>query len=438
MKKFYPLIVLLVFTFVTQCYGETGTAEAKLPTAPENSPFPLKDYSGDFWNRPNLLGDFGGKRNELAEKGITFETWVTQPFMGNARGGLSTKNGFRYSGSSDYIMLIDLDRMRLVDDAMIYLRGETKWGDGIDTKVGSISPVNLDAFLPSFGMGNDTTFSEWLYEQQIWDGKLFLAFGKATFGRYWDKNVIAGDPLQQFTGLAFTRNPVLGIHCPYTRLETVAKYSFNDSFEYQFSISDGLGQASRVGFDTAFQGNSLVFMNELNIKVKPWGLDGHQRIGFLYNKTDGVKIRDIDWLNFDLPDTAGFRQQTDDWAFWYNLDQYLYTEPQDSSQGFGLFGRFGYSDGKTNPIAKFYSIGLGGKGIIQGRDKDGFGVGYYYLGLSKDLPEDSKPEKGISAYYEIVITPSISITPNLHVIVDPGGADEDTAFAYGVRLQMYY
>ena len=156
MKKFYPLIVLLVFTFVTQCYGETGTAEAKSPTAPENSPLPLKDYSGDLCSRPNLLGDWSGKRNNLAEEGITFETWVTQAFMGNARGGLSTKNGFRYSGSIDYVMTFDLGRLSLVDDASIFLRGETKWGDGIDPKVGSIAPVNLDAILPTFQMGNES------------------------------------------------------------------------------------------------------------------------------------------------------------------------------------------------------------------------------------------------------------------------------------------
>ncbi|MHC5061390.1 MAG: carbohydrate porin [Planctomycetota bacterium] len=406
----------------------------------DNSYLPIKDYSGDFWARPNLLGDLGGKRNELAEKGITFETWVTQAFMGNARGGLSTKNGFRYSGSVDYIMELDLNRMGLIKDGSIFLHAESKWGDGIDTKVGSILPVNLDAFMPSFGMGNVTTFSQWLYEQKLCNSKLMLTFGKTAVGRYWDRNVFASDHLRQFPGLAFRMNPILGIHCPYTRMESLAKLNINDSVDYQFSVSDGLGRASRIGFDTAFQGNSLVFMNELNVKVKPSGLDGNQRFGFLYNKTDGPRIEDITWLNFDLPDidAPGIRNKTDDWAFWYNFDQYLYTEPQDSSQGFGIFGRFGYSDGKVNPIGEFYSIGIGGKGILDGRDKDSFGVGYYYLGLSKDLPEDTKPEKGISAYYEIVVTPSILISPNLHVIVDPGGVNEDTAFAYGVRLQMYF
>ncbi|MHC5060782.1 MAG: carbohydrate porin [Planctomycetota bacterium] len=434
MKKNCSLIILSVSVFIT-------LVEAKPITPPEDSLFPLKNYSGDFCTRFGLLGDWRGMRNELAEKGITVETWVTQAAMGNAAGGFSTRNGFRYSGSVDYIMEIDLDRLGLVKDAQIFLHGETKWEDGIDTKVGSILPVNLDAILPTFGMGNDTAFSEWIYEQHVWNRKMMVTFGKTAPGRYWDWNVFAGDHMRQFTGLAFRANPVIAIHCPYTRLESMAKLYFNDCLEYQFSISDGLGRATRVGFDTAFQGNSLVFMNQLNIKVKPWDLDGNHRVGFLYNKTDGPLIEDITWFNFDLPDldAPGIRDKTDDWAFWYNFDQYLYTEPQDPDQGFGLFGRFGFTDGRTNPVNRFYSIGFGGKGLIDKRDKDGFGVGYYYMGLSQDLPDEFGSEQGFSAYYEIVVTPSILISPNLHVIVDPGGTkDQNTAFAYGIRLQMYF
>ncbi|MHC4618264.1 MAG: carbohydrate porin [Planctomycetota bacterium] len=437
MKKFCVIAITFVCAFATS--GRTGLYASQLQAAPEDSTTPAKNYSGDFYTRPNLLGDWGGKRNELAEKGITFETWVTQAFMGNARGGLSTKNAFRYSGSADYIMEIDLDRMQLAHDARVVLRGETKWGNGIDTKVDAVGPVNLDAFIPSFGQGNVTTFSEWLYEQHLSNRKFMLSLGKTAFGRYWDLNVFAGDHLRQFTGLPFRANPVLAIHCPYTRLESLVRFSINDSLDYQFGVSDGLGEASRIGFDTAFRGTNLVFMNELTIRVKPWGLGGHQRIGFLYNNTDSPRIRDIDWLNFELPDPDLIPPQTDDWAFWYNFDQYLYTEPDDSSQGFGLFGRFGFSDGKVNPIRTFYSIGLGGRGIVDGRDKDGFGVGYYLIDLSKDLPGDFDSEQGFGAYYEIVVAPSVLISPNLHVIFDPGGTkDRDTAFAYGVRLQMYF
>jgi len=68
------------------------------------------------------------------------------------------------------------------------------------------------------------------------------------------------------------------------------------------------------------------------------------------------------------------------WSFYYNFHQYLFTEKDDETQGFGLFGRLGFADDETSHIEDFYSIGLGGKGIINGRDQDRFGVGYYHSG----------------------------------------------------------
>ncbi len=33
---------------------------------------PLPDYGGDLWTRTHLLGDLGGARSDLAEKGLQF------------------------------------------------------------------------------------------------------------------------------------------------------------------------------------------------------------------------------------------------------------------------------------------------------------------------------------------------------------------------------
>ena len=69
----------------------------------------------------------------------------------------------------------------------------------------------------------------------------------------------------------------------------------------------------------------------------------------------------------------------------YNFDQYFYQDTKDPTQGIGVFGRFGTSDGKANPVAQFYSFGFGGKGMIPTREQDRFGIGYYYLKVSGEL-----------------------------------------------------
>jgi len=39
---------------------------------------PVLDYSGDFWTRPALTGDWGGVRQDLMNKGIQFNLSLTQ------------------------------------------------------------------------------------------------------------------------------------------------------------------------------------------------------------------------------------------------------------------------------------------------------------------------------------------------------------------------
>src|SRR5262245_21245013 len=39
---------------------------------------PKDPYAGDFWSRSTLTGDWGGLRNEWAQKGVTIDLNVTQ------------------------------------------------------------------------------------------------------------------------------------------------------------------------------------------------------------------------------------------------------------------------------------------------------------------------------------------------------------------------
>jgi porin len=131
--------------------------------------------------------------------------------------------------------------------------------------------------------------------------------------------------------------------------------------------------------------------------------------------------------------------EDDAWAFYYNFDQYLITDPNDSNQGWGLFGRFGVSDGEANFIHRFYSAGVGGTGIIPGRDYDRFGVGYYYLQLTDNrlglLTDDS--EQGTEVFYNIAVTPWFELTVDLQV-VDGAGRFSDSAVIGGLRGRIAF
>jgi porin len=126
-------------------------------------------------------------------------------------------------------------------------------------------------------------------------------------------------------------------------------------------------------------------------------------------------------------------------AFYYNFYQYLVSDEKDPTKGWGLFGRYGLGDQKTNTIANFYSIGVGGKGGFDSRDKDTWGIGYFYADISNNFGEIVQNRfgdtKGFEMFYNIEVTPWLHITPDFQVI-DPSNKDTRIAYVAGFRVRM--
>jgi len=421
-----------------------------------------------------LTGDWCGARTALAEKGITIDLELLQIGQGNARGGKDTNRGFAYSGSMDYIVNFDFQKLGLWPGGFAKIRGETQFGQSINSKVGDISPVNVDAVLPPPADGGLTTLTE-AYMIQFLSEKLFLLGGKVDLTRLPGQNVFASDLYTQFMNVSLWQNPVSFATVPYTTLMAGVGVLPAKWFDMTTLVLDSYGSPTRTGFDTALHApDGTTVLQTFNFHTNFFELPGNHRFNVSWSDRDRVALSELDRLllagqvapSFDrliLPRTFLFGgrraislrrfvfrsllsrilepgTQSEDCAFWYDFDQYLYTEPQDKTQGFGVFGRFGWSPGEVNPVETFYSLGLGGKGVVPGRDRDRFGIGYYLLNLSDDLPAllGVDAEQGVELFYNIEVTPWLHITPDLQVIVDPGGGfqNRQTAIVYGLRVQM--
>jgi porin len=330
---------------------------------------------------------------------------------------------------------------------------------------------NMDALLPVPDDSGITTLSEY-YIMQALSEKLVLAAGKMDL-MTGDGNVFAHDERTQFLNAAFRVNPILFPAAPYTTMAAGVIFLPTKWLTITTFVNDNdpKGAATMTGFNTAFHGRDWYSVaQEFDFTWKPFGQTGHQRFGWFYTTRD-FTLLDQD-LRLQLPTTVAMRlvrprlgsiprplralgratrltqnlgdidSNPDDWGLYYNFDQYLYTKPGDETQGFGVFGRFGWSNGNSNPIGQFYSLGLGGKGLVPERPKDTYGVGYYLVNLSNDLPPilNTSDEQGIEAYYNIEVTPWLHISPDLQVIVRPGGGfqDRDVAIVYGLRMQMNF
>jgi porin len=400
---------------------------------------PTPNYSGDLWSRPALTGDWGGLRNQMAEKGVTFDVNFHSFFQGIVDGGRDKT--WRWSGANEMVLNLDSQKLGLWPGGFLMMRGEAAYNHPVNPFTGAIMPVNTKPVLP-LPARNEFVLSHLVFTQFLaeWFG---VSLGKLdTSGG--DMNEFAHVKNEQFMNLAFSATPMAMRTTPYSTLGMALIFLPTKKAEdaiVSFSVVDSEGITTRGGFDTLFK-DGTTLAAEGRLTIRPFGLTGHQLLGLVWsNKKFNSLEQDPRTLIGNI--LLGTPLQTEDgsWAVYYNFDQYLYNKPGAPSEGIGIFGRIGISDGKANPFQQFYSFGFGGKGMIPTRGKDQWGFGYYFLKLSDELPRFLRNrlgldhEQGGEIYYNIAVTPWLHFTPDLQIIA-PARKDTDTTFVLGFRMKV--
>jgi porin len=409
-----------------------GVAWAQLPQ--------IDNYGGDLWSRPGLTGDWGGLRNSLAKKGINLDVDLVQSLQGLNSGGVSNDSIlYRYAGHAEYLLNVDTGKLGLWPGGFLKLKGESQFGSylrGDDT--GTLLPSDAAALYP-LPFEEETTLTSVVFTQFLakWFG---LYLGKIdTFSG--DANAFAHEWKTQFMSTGLGPNPVTFTTVPYSTLGAGVLLLPKDSVLVNFSVLSPDGTADSAGFDELYE-EGIVLAGEVRVGIKPFGLPGHQLLGGTWSsKTFNTLEQDPRLLLtiIGLPIGVPIRQQSGSWSAYYNFDQFLYTTSADGSEGFGVFGRVGLADPHTNPLEQFYSVGIGGQGMLPGRSRDGFGIGFYYGRLSSDLRGallDSSAW-GLELFYNIAATNWLYVTPDIQVI-EPAAKQSQIAFLTGLRVQMRF
>ena len=431
------MVILMGIVFNTQSWAEEAL------------------YSGNFWTRSTMTGDWGGTRNDWAAKGVTFDINLTQTGMSVISGGKN--QGWEYSGRGDLTLNIDTQKVGLWPGGFFTVEVEGNYNRSIYLDTGSLLTVNTNQIFPT--TGKDQLNIPAVSFTQFFSPYFGVIVGKvATItAESGDMNEFAhGKGDTQFFNMAFNFNPAILLTVPYSTLAGgIVILPTKDPKEAIISINalDGDGQANRSGFDTVFKGNTA-YAIEGRMKTGFFGMTGHQLLGATYSTKAFTSLsQDLRLIVQNLP----IKEEDNSWGIYYNFDQYIY-EPR-KGQGIGIFGRFGASDGDANPVHYFYSIGIGGKGVINSRSHDSFGLGYYYADISNPtltgLFKDKKllrDEYGIEAYYNISITPWMKLTPDIQFvrpaqehayninngILNISREEIKTATVVGLRLQMIF
>ncbi|MCB1079943.1 MAG: carbohydrate porin, partial [Verrucomicrobiae bacterium] len=310
----------------------------------------------------------------LEENGITIKLEGNYSFQGVANGGSRFGNDTGNVFSGNLGVVIDTGKAGLWPGGFLSVRAEGRGGDSVLGGAGTTSPVNNDALLPLIpgslsdgGWGlTELTYAQFLSEK-------FGLVGGLINTDTGDANPIAGflGSNDYFMNAAFLYSPVVGSTVPNVSLGGGVVFLPSEANHFKFLV---VGTNETAGIDPFDNYEGTTFLVEWATKYELGGNPG----GMTFTATYGIdqeRFRIADDPRILLRDyVTGQSLTTDDdsWSVMWNGFQYL---SGDETGGWGLFGRFGFSDGDPNAIRWAGAAGIGGVGLIPGRDRDRWGIG---------------------------------------------------------------
>jgi len=395
----------------------------------------------DIWSQETLTGGFFGLNDQLADAGLELSLGMTNIYQINARGGASTnQHAGRHQGSYDLELSADLEKLWNIQGGTLYVHTVGLWSQAVDVdtvSIGSTFGTNADA-----GARRSMDVVELYYEQAMFDDTLRLRIGKLDItGGFecrgcpvsFDGSAFANDETAQFLNAALVNNPTIPF--PDYGLGAVLYWNPIEWWYFGAGVIDAQTDARETGFRTAFHKDDYFFYIVETGVTPQFGsangpLQGAYRVG-IWN--DPQPKANSDRANAD----------SDDVGIYLSFDQVLVKENADEedTQGLGAFFRYGYAPSKRNDLTNFWSIGLQYQGLLDGRDDDVVGVGFAqgFYADSADATYNNDYESVVEVYYNALVTPWLSISPNIQYVTNPGGVDGvSDAVVAGVRAQITF
>ncbi len=358
-----------------------------------------------------------------------------------------------YGGNLDILMNADLERMGFGPGGggTLAVRAESRYGETVNDDTGAFTPVNTRGYFPLTDGINESipiaitelaytlSFSE---KFDVTVGKMITAWGDPT-------EFAGGEGRTQFLNSNFIYNAATSQTAPYSTLGAAVDWYPMPAVTVSSALFATTDSSTTTGFDDLDDG--LTWWTQLETRYRLGGLPGGLNAGFQY-AFDNEFTRIGGRLTL-IPGGVSVETVSDSWAVFCGAWQYVFTpdappadelDASDSHadlRGLGVFARFGFADPDANPVKWSASAGVGGRGLIPGRDGDTFGAGYYYTDVQNPrafsllgLPSSGQ---GFEAFYNIALTPAVGLTLDLQW-VDGGLAGADAATVLGLRLDIAF
>ncbi|UNW07448.1 carbohydrate porin [Acinetobacter sp. YH12047] len=390
-----------------------------------------------------LLGDWNGKRTELAQQGVKFEANLLTDTAYLADGGRN--EGADPLTSAQLWLGTQLDMEKLAGWDGVTVRAVATARQGQSTSVRDLQgdAAQWANVQGTFGRGNqDSRLTELSIEKNYKDQGLSIKAGRLGLGM--DFNVMACD----FASTAFCAAQMgkwqgnIWMNTPVAQWGARVKQQLNPEVAvqvgvYEFNPDNGNAKAEGQGWslDTD-NADGVTIPAEVIWTPKSLvnGLPGSYRVGGMYNTADDVA---------NQKDVATGEGKNRTFAGWLAVEQQL-TSIGNGRQGLYSFANFTWHDRDTNKVDNSQQLGLKYIGLVDSQPNNILGLAVNRVHVN-DRFADSRPVYDASAEYNIELNYSYNATkwlmlrPNLQYVINPGSSNQvDNALVLGLTTRVVF
>ena len=428
--------------------------------------------AGDFRDRTQLSGDWGGLRTDLARHGFFFDLYSTSAYQDVASGGLKTGN--TSIQNTQLSINVDTGRAGLWPGGIFHVTLDSRYGSSSPQNTftaGSSVPQYTGLAFPGPFFVHDVLPTEYFLLQSL-TPKFAVILGKANVLTHADQTLFGNSYKYDFANLNFNKNPMALNFYNTSSLAAIGVWTPSQRVTVSAGVYDPNSQANNLA-TKAFDRVNIYGITIFSYKIG--GLPGQSWAQ--YNWTNKPKIdltSPFGQLSpSEVPQGVGvllgtpssqalpINYKRTSWVTIGNFAQYLFVKDHPKAiaeklgsgqplRGIGLLGRIGYAPEETNPITRDASVALFANGLSDYRPNDSLGLGIYHNGISQPLKNDItrltgatatvKNENGLEVFYDFAITPAIRLIPSYQHIWNPLAAEvaknERGADLFLVRLSL--
>ena len=266
--------------------------------------FPFAGHAFD-WDRPALLDGAGSPRQELKERGISVDAWLTQFYQGIVAG--EGDKEWQYGGKGDLIATFDGGKLGLWKGLYVNVHQEWLYGEDANNQGdGSLFPVNTALGFPRLGgYERDTS----IIVTQAFSEQLSVSVGKFNMLDAASKTpLMGGGGLDTFMNTTFAA-PISGVTPPYI-VGAIGTLKTEPAI-FTLMVYDPRNAQDWDVVENPFEEGTTTSLS-ITVPTKIGGLSGYYGVRGVYSSLDGLNLANIPQLILPPGEAGTSRRRADE------------------------------------------------------------------------------------------------------------------------------